>query len=93
MPRPPGVRPIDFGELRRLDPVDAGFGGGMPRAFAMAKGGGPPPELDLEPQPQTVTATVTCPVRLADLAVPGLPGTRTVRHTAVSSLDTFRERS
>jgi len=44
-------------------------------------------------QPATVTATVTCPVRLADLAVPGLPGTRTVRHTVVSSLDTFRERS
>ena len=31
MPRPPGVRPIDFGELRRLDPVDAGFGGGRGR--------------------------------------------------------------
>ncbi len=44
-------------------------------------------------QPATVTATVTCPVRLADLAVPGLPGTRTVTHTVVSSLDTFRERS
>lgn len=44
-------------------------------------------------QPATVTATVTCPVRLADLAVPGLPGTRTVRHAVVSSLDTFRERS
>lgn len=44
-------------------------------------------------QPATVTATVTCPVRLSDLAVPGLPGTRTVTHTAVSSLDTFRERS
>jgi Flp pilus assembly protein TadG len=44
-------------------------------------------------QPATVTATVTCPVRLSDLAIPGLPGTRTVTHTAVSSLDTFRERS
>lgn len=44
-------------------------------------------------QPATVSATVTCPVRLSDLAVPGLPGTRTVTHTAVSSLDTFRERS
>ena len=41
----------------------------------------------------TVAATVTCPVRLSDLAIPGLPGTRTVSHTAVSSLDTFRERS
>lgn len=44
-------------------------------------------------QPATVSATVTCPVRLGDLAIPGLPGTRTVSHSAVSSLDTFRERS
>jgi Flp pilus assembly protein TadG len=44
-------------------------------------------------QSATVTATVTCPVRLSDLAIPGLPGTRTVSHTAVSSIDTFRERS
>ena len=44
-------------------------------------------------QPATVSATVTCPVRLSDLAIPGLPGTRTVSHTATSSLDTFRERS
>ena len=44
-------------------------------------------------QPATITATVRCPGRLADLAVPGLPGTRTVTHTAASSLDTFRERS
>lgn len=43
--------------------------------------------------PATVTATVSCPVRLSDLAVPGLPGTRTVSHTATSSIDTFRERS
>ena len=44
-------------------------------------------------QSATVTATVTCPVRLSDLSMPGLPGTRTVSHTATSSLDTFRERS
>jgi Flp pilus assembly protein TadG len=44
-------------------------------------------------QNATVTATVSCPVRLSDLSVPGLPGTRTVSHTAISSLDTFRERS
>jgi Flp pilus assembly protein TadG len=43
--------------------------------------------------PATVSATVSCPVRLADLGIPGLPGTRTVSHTAVSSLDTFRGRS
>ena len=44
-------------------------------------------------QSATVTATVSCPVRLSDLMIPGLPGTRTVSHTATSSLDTFRERS
>ena len=44
-------------------------------------------------RPATVTATVTCPVRLSDLAIPGLPGIRTVTQAAVSSLDTFRERS
>lgn len=43
--------------------------------------------------PATVTATVSCPVRLADLSIPVLPGSRTVTHTAVSSLDTFRERA
>jgi Flp pilus assembly protein TadG len=42
--------------------------------------------------PATVAATVTCPVRLSDLTLP-LPGTRTVTYTAVSSLDTFRERT
>lgn len=44
-------------------------------------------------QSATVTATVSCLVRLSDLSVPGLPGTRAVRHTATSSIDTFRERS
>jgi len=44
-------------------------------------------------QPATVSATVTCPVRLTDLSLPGVPGTRVVRHTSVSALDTFRERS
>lgn len=44
-------------------------------------------------QAATVTATVSCPVRLSDLSVPGLPGTRTVSHSATSSLDSFRERS
>ncbi|MBM6402296.1 TadE/TadG family type IV pilus assembly protein [Phycicoccus sonneratiae] len=43
-------------------------------------------------QPATVTATVTCAVNLADLAVPGIPGTRTVTATASSPLDTYRER-
>ena len=44
-------------------------------------------------QAATVTATVSCPVRLSDLSVPGLPGIRIVSHTAISSIDTFRERS
>jgi Flp pilus assembly protein TadG len=43
--------------------------------------------------PAQVRATVTCVVRLADVAVPGFPGSRTVTATAVSPLDTYRERS
>ena len=31
-----------LGDLLELSDTDGGFGGGMPRAFAMAKGGGPP---------------------------------------------------
>jgi Flp pilus assembly protein TadG len=42
--------------------------------------------------PAQVRATVTCDVRLADLALPGFPGSRTVTATAVSPLDTYRER-
>jgi len=42
--------------------------------------------------PATVTATVTCVVALADLSVPGLPGSQTVSATADSPLDTYRER-
>jgi Flp pilus assembly protein TadG len=44
-------------------------------------------------QPATVTTTVRCPLRLADLAIPGLPGSRTVTARASSPLDTFRERA
>ena len=43
--------------------------------------------------PATVSATVRCPVRLGDLGLPGLPGSRTVTATATSPLDTYRERS
>jgi Flp pilus assembly protein TadG len=43
-------------------------------------------------QPARVTATVTCVVALADLALPGFPGSRTVTASAVSPLDTYRER-
>jgi Flp pilus assembly protein TadG len=42
--------------------------------------------------PAQVHATVTCVVRLSDLALPGFPGARTVTATAVSPLDTYRER-
>jgi Flp pilus assembly protein TadG len=38
--------------------------------------------------PATVTATVRCVVNLADLALPGVPGTRTVTATATSPVDT-----
>jgi Flp pilus assembly protein TadG len=44
-------------------------------------------------RPAQVQATVTCVVRLADVAVPGFPGSRTVTATAVSPLDTYRGRS
>lgn len=39
-----------------------------------------------------VSATVSCTVDLADLVVAGIPGTREVRATMTSPLDTYRER-
>jgi Flp pilus assembly protein TadG len=42
--------------------------------------------------PATVTATVTCQVRLSDLIVPGLPGSKTLRASFTSPLDPYRER-
>ena len=42
--------------------------------------------------PASVTATVTCEVDLADLAVPGVPGTRAVTATMSLPIDTYRER-
>ena len=42
--------------------------------------------------PAQVTATVACVVNLADLSLPGVPGTRTVTATANSPIDTYRER-
>ena len=42
--------------------------------------------------PAQVTATVTCVVDLSDLGAP-LPGSRTIVVTAVSPIDTYRERS
>ena len=40
-----------------------------------------------------VEVTVTCLLDLADLSVPGVPGTRTISATMTSPLDTWRERS
>jgi Flp pilus assembly protein TadG len=39
-----------------------------------------------------VTAAVACTLRLSDLGLPGLPGTKTVSGSAVSVIDTYRER-
>lgn len=44
-------------------------------------------------QPSTVTATVSCQVKLAELAFPGLPGDHTVTATFTSPVDQSRERS
>lgn len=43
-------------------------------------------------QDGVVTATVTCTVNMADLAVPGLPGVRTMTAQATSPLDRYRTR-
>ncbi len=39
-----------------------------------------------------ITVTVTCTVSLADLAVPGLPGTHTMAGQATSPIDRYRTR-
>lgn len=39
-----------------------------------------------------VSATVTCVVNLADVSVPGLPGSLTITETMSSPLDTYRGR-
>ncbi|GAA1834842.1 TadE/TadG family type IV pilus assembly protein [Actinomadura chokoriensis] len=41
-------------------------------------------------QPATVSARVTCVIRLSDLALPGLPGARTVTKTHRSPIDPYR---
>lgn len=40
----------------------------------------------------TVTATVTCQVALADLALPGVPGNRTMTSTFTSAVNKYVER-
>lgn len=42
--------------------------------------------------PAVVTARVSCTVPLADVALPGMPGSITVVGVATSPLDTYRER-
>lgn len=43
--------------------------------------------------PGSVEVTVSCRLNLGDLAVPGIPGSRTVTATVTSPLDSYRERS
>jgi hypothetical protein len=43
-------------------------------------------------QPAAVSATVTCVVSLAQIVVPGLPGSDTIKETFTSPLDPYRER-
>lgn len=43
-------------------------------------------------EPATVSAHVTCEIDLADLALPGLPGSRTVAKTHHSPIDPYRGR-
>jgi Flp pilus assembly protein TadG len=43
-------------------------------------------------QPALVAATVTCTVDLDDVAVPGVPGARTLTAAATSPLDRYRAR-
>lgn len=42
--------------------------------------------------PGTVAVTVQCRLDLSDLSVPGVPGTRVIKATLASPLDTWRER-
>lgn len=41
----------------------------------------------------SVRAQVTCVIKVSDLSLPLLPGSKTVREAAVSPIDTYRERS
>ncbi len=43
--------------------------------------------------PATVRAAVTCQVPFSDLAIPGMPGSVTVRSSGSAALDTYRARS
>lgn len=43
--------------------------------------------------PATITASITCDVPFADLALPGMPGSITVRSQGAAALDTYRARA
>lgn len=43
-------------------------------------------------QTATISATVSCTISFADLAIPGLPGSRNLTAAATSPLDRFRAR-
>jgi Flp pilus assembly protein TadG len=43
-------------------------------------------------QPAIVSTAVTCILRLSDLALPGIPGSKRISATALSAIDTYRER-
>ena len=43
-------------------------------------------------EPGSVTATVGCRLDLADLSVPGVPGSRLIEASSSSPIDTWRER-
>ncbi|GII52806.1 membrane protein [Planotetraspora thailandica] len=43
-------------------------------------------------RPASVAATVTCEVGLADIAVPGIPGSKTLTSSFASPIDPFRAR-
>ncbi|MGW5817626.1 hypothetical protein [Streptomyces noursei] len=43
-------------------------------------------------QAASVTATVTCTIPLSQLSVPGLPGSKTLRATAISAVDQYADR-
>ncbi|MFE9121428.1 TadE/TadG family type IV pilus assembly protein [Streptomyces sp. NPDC007172] len=44
-------------------------------------------------EPASTTATVTCTVRLSDIGLPGLPGSKTLTSSFTSSIDSYRQRS
>lgn len=44
-------------------------------------------------QAAAVTATVSCSVSFSDIAIPGMPGNRTLSATFTSPLDVYRSRS